>query len=333
MAPHDVVQRRADMRAATALGHERAATSRRSARRLRSAKRRRLHRLRRTVLLALALLFAGTVMARGAQDPLVAVPRGGHLDTPVSGSTSRAVPGDDVASRETPPTSPRPASVASASTDPAPVAPSVEPTDPMGEAEEGAPEPTAAPGTSLPPVQASAGGALHALAIPQQKWSATGRAVRLSIEVEDGLDIAEAAFAATVSGILSDSRGWQKADRVRFVPVSPEEVRNGATVDVRVTLATPTLTAKLCGPLRVSAANVSCWWGGRAVLNLHRWIRGSASYGGDITSYRTYLVNHEVGHGLGHRHVLCPGKGQPAPIMVQQTLSLQGCRAWPWPAS
>ncbi|HNV16021.1 MAG TPA: DUF3152 domain-containing protein, partial [Dermatophilaceae bacterium] len=76
---------------------------------------------------------------------------------------------------------------------------------------------------------------------------------------------------------------------------------------------------------------VSCWWGGRAVLNLHRWVRGSATYGTDLTSYRTYLVNHEVGHGLGHRHVSCPAPGRPAPIMVQQTLGLEGCRAWPWP--
>ena len=100
---------------------------------------------------------------------------------------------------------------------------------------------------------------------------------------------------------------------------------------MHVTLATPTLTGKLCGPLNVTAANVSCWWGGRAVLNLHRWVRGSATYGTDLTSYRTYLVNHEVGHGLGHRHVSCPAPGRPAPIMVQQTLGLEGCRAWPWP--
>ena len=65
--------------------------------------------------------------------------------------------------------------------------------------------------------------------------------------------------------------------------------------------------------------------------HLHRWVRGSATYGTDLTSYRTYLVNHEVGHGLGHRHVSCPAPGRPAPIMVQQTLGLEGCRAWPWP--
>ena len=127
------------------------------------------------------------------------------------------------------------------------------------------------------------------------------------------LSIDEALFAATVAGILSDPQGWQTADGVRFVPVSPAQIAAGAGVDVRVTLATPTLTGKLCGPLNVTAANVSCWWGGRAVLNLHRWVRGSATYGTDLTSYRTYLVNHEVGHGLGHRHVSCPAPGRPAP--------------------
>ncbi|MDN5717960.1 MAG: DUF3152 domain-containing protein, partial [Janibacter sp.] len=53
----------------------------------------------------------------------------------------------------------------------------------------------------------------------------------------------------------------------------------------------------------------------------------------DLQLYRHYLVNHEVGHGLGKGHERCPRKGSPAPVMVQQTLSLHGCTANPWPRS
>ena len=67
------------------------------------------------------------------------------------------------------------------------------------------------------------------------------------------------------------------------------------------------------------------------MLNLRRWVLGAAAYGSDVAGYRTYLVNHEVGHGIGHAHAYCGGKGKAAPVMMQQTYGLKGCTAWPWP--
>lgn len=161
--------------------------------------------------------------------------------------------------------------------------------------------------------------------------ASTVRTVRYSVEVEGGLPVSSPEFARTVMTVLTDRRGWQTEDGVRLVPVSPQQLASGVAVDVRVTLASPSPTARLCAPLNVTIQQVSCWNGSRSVLNLTRWMHGSETFGRDLADYRTYLISHEVGHGLGHGHVSCPARGRPAPVMVQQTKSLEGCTASPWP--
>jgi ssRNA-specific RNase YbeY (16S rRNA maturation enzyme) len=60
-------------------------------------------------------------------------------------------------------------------------------------------------------------------------------------------------------------------------------------------------------------------------LNADRWKNGASPSKLVLKDYRQYMVTHEMGHILGHDHVKCPGKGKPAPIMMQQTLGIGDC--------
>ncbi|GGV38733.1 membrane protein [Actinomadura cremea] len=151
-----------------------------------------------------------------------------------------------------------------------------------------------------------------------------GPVVEYLVEVERGLPFTGGEFAARVHRILNDPRGWGHGGAMRFRRVAEGPVR------FRVSLSTPALTDRECAPL-ITGGELSCREGERSVINALRWAVGDDSYGRDVLSYREYLINHEVGHALGHGHRSCPGAGERAPVMVQQTKSLYGCRPNPWP--
>ncbi|WP_308286969.1 DUF3152 domain-containing protein [Actinomadura parmotrematis] len=151
-----------------------------------------------------------------------------------------------------------------------------------------------------------------------------GPLVRYAVEVERGLPFKGADFAAQVQRVLNDPRSWGHGGRMRFQRVSSGPVR------FKVALSSPALTDRMCAPL-ITGGELSCRSGLRSVINARRWGLGAATYGRDLVTYREYVINHEVGHALGHGHLQCPGRGRLAPTMVQQTKSLQGCRPNPWP--
>jgi hypothetical protein len=153
------------------------------------------------------------------------------------------------------------------------------------------------------------------------------RAKRLTVrvEVEKGTDVDLQQFASQVMAILNDPRSWGHGGTRTFA-------RTDATkADVRVILASPDTSERMCKPLKTHGTE-SCSIGDRAILTTYRWAKATKEFG-SLEVYRDYVVNHEVGHVLGHHHQQCPGKGELAPVMQQQTIKVAPCRpnGWPFP--
>ncbi|WP_211192786.1 DUF3152 domain-containing protein [Actinoplanes sp. TBRC 11911] len=152
-----------------------------------------------------------------------------------------------------------------------------------------------------------------------------GRVLRYRVEIESDIKgVSPTGFARTITTTLADRRGWTAGGAWRF-----RQVGAGETYDTTVYLATPDTRDKLCED--TPDGYTSCRNGTRVVLNVARWVKGVPDYGAPLAVYRTYMINHEMGHRLGWGHQLCPGAGRPAPVMQQQTLGLHGCDANPWP--
>ncbi|MFD4638242.1 DUF3152 domain-containing protein [Lentzea sp. NPDC058436] len=144
----------------------------------------------------------------------------------------------------------------------------------------------------------------------------TGRVRTYSVEVEQGAvqPVAHQAFAATVDATLADPRGWTASGDVAFRRVDVAEP------DVRIRLTATETARATCGfdlPY-----DTSCYHEGVVYVSAPRWFRGAEAFAGDLEGYRRYLINHEVGHFLGHGHEFCPADGAPAPVMMQQTFSV-----------
>ncbi|MFI2075814.1 DUF3152 domain-containing protein [Streptomyces triculaminicus] len=167
-----------------------------------------------------------------------------------------------------------------------------------------------------------------------EKAPGKGEVLRYRVDVEKGLPLDAALFADAVHRTLNDDRSWGHDGKRTF-----ERVSSGKP-DFVVTLASPRTTATWCAKsgLDTTEDNVSCDSAAtdRVMINAYRWAQGSQTYGdGRMYLYRQMLINHEVGHRLGHDHESCSEEGALAPVMMQQTKFLTSdgktCRPNPWP--
>jgi len=163
--------------------------------------------------------------------------------------------------------------------------------------------------------------------VRRQGSVAYGRApyVGFEVVVDDGVDVPVELMAGWVDRTLGDARSW-----VAEGDVGLKRLREGGAMTI--ILATPSTVDRLCAPLD-TGGYYSCRNGRWVAINIDRWQTATSWWTAGLTVYRQYVVNHEVGHFLGHGHVSCPGAGRIAPVMMQQTKGLDGCIAngWPYP--
>ena len=175
--------------------------------------------------------------------------------------------------------------------------------------------------------------------------------MRYVVEIENGVDTTtyggDGAFSAMVDATLADPRSWTNDPRFGFEHVAADQ-----EPDVKIRLTSQATTKELCGVNldMETSCRTTITGEDTVLLNEARWVRGAVPFEGDIGRYRQYMINHEVGHALGFAsHEACREEGALAPVMMQQTLSLDNsqlhsfdpeevypddnkrCRTNPWP--
>ena len=136
-------------------------------------------------------------------------------------------------------------------------------------------------------------------------------------------------FSDTVFSTLNDPRGWPRAGAV---------FQEADGTDPNACSMTLTLAAadQMTSFSTECSDEYSCRVGNDVVINIDRWnnaTEGWLNAGGTVSRYRTMVINHEVGHRLGHldNELTCPAVNQPAPLMQQQSMDLLGCVPNEWP--
>ena len=150
-----------------------------------------------------------------------------------------------------------------------------------------------------------------------------GRLYHYEVQVQNGIGVTPAAFAAAVDATLGNALGWTDSGTRRFARVS------GGTCDFVVELATASTSEQECAVYGLqTGGHVSCRGGKEVIINLDRWNTGDPdpAWDGHLDVYRDLVVDHEVGHFLGYHHMACNAPGDPLPVMATPyNTGLQGC--------
>jgi hypothetical protein len=151
------------------------------------------------------------------------------------------------------------------------------------------------------------------------------RRVTYDVTTRGRITTSLATFKRQAQETYADARGW-RAGGIAF-----RRVARGGDF---------TLVLAAASTLPSFGAGCSTFWSCRVgrfvIINQDRWKFASPAWNqarAGLRDYRHLVVNHETGHWLGHGHRGCPAPGRPAPVMMQQSKGLDGCRFNPWPTA
>jgi hypothetical protein len=122
--------------------------------------------------------------------------------------------------------------------------------------------------------------------------------------------------SAAVAAAMVVPGGWTLGGRLAFVPT----VAGACDLTLRL------VPAKAMGNLDPACAQqTTCTVGNVIEISLASWGAAPKSWEGTLASYRTELVNHELGHWLGFNHAACGAKASAALVLQAPTVTLPGC--------
>ena len=149
------------------------------------------------------------------------------------------------------------------------------------------------------------------------------RTVSYHVETRGHVTASVADFRRLAQQTYDDPRGWRGAG------IAFRRVAHGG--DFTLVLAE---ASRVPGFSSSCSSSWSCRVGRFVIINQTRWLHASPAWNaahGTLRDYRHMVVNHETGHWLGLGHAGCPRRGALAPVMMQQSKGLGGCRFNPWP--
>ena len=150
-------------------------------------------------------------------------------------------------------------------------------------------------------------------------------------------------FFEKLKSVILDEREWSKKEyyfmfvsstKFSIVPDKPRKPNHYKKLIIRLS-QNDTVRDQCSTIYKGKDLRLSCFdptvCPNEILINEYRWKHGSKESKLSMDDYRTYIVNHEMGHALGRYHSECTCDGCDVPVMVQQTLSIGNCKPNPGP--